>query len=184
MAILREGQHFGQWHVAGPDWNPDAIAARYSQRGTYVVFPGDWNLQLHDSIARMYREKWRGPEAFEWHDLSYEVLSVDAVAVVGGFRFETGDNSGTLGTYTAILVRENGQLRIRLENESFDNLPPKECAALEEPCDLPLDRAALERYTGEYAVPGQEESARIYEEEGSLVINSPGFPQATPLSRR
>jgi hypothetical protein len=163
--------------------NPDAIAARYSQRGTFKVFPGDWNLQPHDSITRMYREEWQGPEAFGWHDLSYEVLGDDAVAVIGGFRFETGDNSGALGTYTAILMREDGQLRIRLENESFDNLPPKECEALEEPCDLPLDHAALERYAGEYEVPGQETSARVYEEDGSLVIHSPGFPPRRLLYR-
>jgi pimeloyl-ACP methyl ester carboxylesterase len=156
--------------------DPDAIAGRYSRRGTYVVFPGDWNLQPHDSIASMYRERWQGPEAFEWHDLSYEVIGEDAVAVIGGFRFETDENSGVLGTYTALLVREDGELRIRLENESFDNLPPQECEAQEEPCDLPLDRTAMERYIGEYKVTGQEASARVYEENDSLMIHSPGFP--------
>lgn len=163
--------------------DPEVIAARYSRRGTYVVFPGDWKLQPHDSIARMYREGWQGPESFEWQDLSYDVVGEDAVAVIGGFRFEAGENSGALGTYTAVLVREDGEFRIRLENESWDNLPPPECAAQTSPCDLPLDSAALDRYTGEYQVAGQEASARVYKEDGSLMVRSPGLPPMRLLYR-
>lgn len=156
--------------------DPDAIAARYSGRGAYVVFPGDKKMQPYESLVRHYREGWRGPDAFGWQDLSYEVLGDDAVVVIGGFHWEAEENSGSLGTYAALLVREDGELRIRLENESFDNLPPRECAAQQEPCDLPLERAALERYTGAYQVPGQESFASVYEEDGSLMIHSPGFP--------
>jgi pimeloyl-ACP methyl ester carboxylesterase len=68
-------------------------------------------------------------------------------------------------------------------NESFDNLPSEECAEQEEPCDLPLDRTALERYMGEYEVPGQEVSARVYVEDGSLMILSPGLPPRRLLYR-
>jgi hypothetical protein len=44
--------------------NTDAIVARYCRRGTYVVLPGDWKMQQHDSIARLYREAWQGPVAW------------------------------------------------------------------------------------------------------------------------
>jgi hypothetical protein len=183
-AVEEEARRFMAGYAADLlSHDADAIVARYSRRGTYVVFPGDRKMQSHDSIARLYPEGWQGPEAFEWQDLSYEVLGDDAVAVIGGFRFEAFDNPGFLGTYTALLVREDGELKIRLENESFDNLPPPECAGQGEPCDLPLERAARERYTGEYGVPGQAAPARVYEEDGSLMIDSPGLPPMRLLYR-
>lgn len=183
-AVEEEAREFMAGYAADlVSHDPDAIAARYSRRGAYVVLPGDKQLKPYDSLVRHYREGWQGPEAFEWQDLSYEVVGDDAVAVIGGFRFVAEENSGALGTYTALLVREEGELRIRLENESFDNLPPPECSAQEEPCDLPLGREALERYTGEYEVAGQEGSARVYEENGRLMIHSPGFPPMRLLYR-
>lgn len=163
--------------------DPDAIAARYSRRGAYLVLPGSRKLLPHDSILSEYRAAaGQGPEVFEWQDLSYEVLNDDMVAVVGGFRAESVEG-GVLASYTALLVREDGELRIRLENESFDDLPPPECAARVEPCDLPLGAEALERYTGEYEVEGQEGSARVFAESGQLMIQPPGLPPMRLLYR-
>jgi hypothetical protein len=155
--------------------DPDAIAARYSRRGAYLVLPGSRTLASYDSILSDYRAAaGQGPDMFEWHDLSYEVLNEDIVAVVGSFREESVERR-VLGSYTGLLVREDGELRIRLENESFDDLPPPECAALERPCDLPLQRAALARYTGAYDVPAREGAARVFEQDGSLMLQPPGL---------
>jgi hypothetical protein len=155
--------------------DPDAIAARYSRRGAYMVLPGSRTLASYDSIISDYRAAaGQGPDVFEWQDLSYEVLNEDIVAVVGTFREESVERR-VLGSYTALLVREDGELRIRLENESFDDLPPPECAGQERPCDLPLERAALARYTGEYEVPAREGSARVFERAGSLMFQPPGL---------
>lgn len=156
--------------------DPDAIAARYSRRGVHLVLPGFRKLEPYDSILRIYREDWRGPESFEWEDLSYEVLGDAAVAVIGTFRWESPPGAGVLANYTAVLVREEGELRIRVENESFDNLPPPECADQSDPCDLPLDAAALARYTGEYQVAGQEAPGLVYAEDGRLWIQTAGMP--------
>ncbi|HUE77152.1 MAG TPA: hypothetical protein VMM83_04355, partial [Longimicrobiales bacterium] len=102
-AVEEEARRFMAGYAADLlSHDPDAIVARYSRRGAHVVFPGDWKLEPHDSIARMYGQGWQGPAAFEWQDLSYEVVGDDAVVVVGGFRFEADENSGFLGTYTAL----------------------------------------------------------------------------------
>lgn len=154
----------------------DAIAARYSRRGVHLVFPGMRKFEPYDSLLRTYREDWRGPESFEWEGLSYEVLGDDAVAVIGAFRWEPVPGQGVLGSYTAVLVREEGELRIRVENESFDNLPPPECADQSDPCDLPLDAAALARYTGEYQVAGQDAPGLVYAEDGRLWIQAADMP--------
>jgi hypothetical protein len=183
-AVEEEARRFMAGYAADLlSHDPDAIAARYSRRGAYLVLPGSRTLESYVSILGIYRApSWQGPDVFEWQDLSYEVLNEDTVAVVGTFRSESVEG-GVLGSYTALLVREDGELRIRLENESFDDLPPPECAAQEGPCDLPLERAALDRYAGEYVVPGQEGSARVFEQDGNLMFQPPGLPPMRLLYR-
>jgi hypothetical protein len=176
-AIVEEAAAFMEGYSAdllGDD--SDAIAARYSRRGAYLVFPGDRRLAPYDTIVRWYREGGPPPGAFEWRDLSYEVVAEDAVLVIGAFHWESAALDGMLGSYTALLVREDGTLRIRLENESFDNLPPPACTGRAEPCDLPLDAAALGRYTGEYDTPGGEGPTRVFAEDGRLMIQRPDMP--------
>lgn len=183
-AVEEEARQFMAGYAADLlSHDPDAIAARYSRRGAYLVLPGSRTLASYDSILSEYRApSWQGPDVFEWQDLSYEVLNDDVVAVVGTFRSES-EEGRVLGSYTGLLVREEGELRIRLENESFDNLPPPECAAQEGPCDLPLERAALERYTGEYEVPGRDGFARVFDEDGNLMFQPPGLPPMRLLYR-
>ena len=68
-----------------------------------------------------YLERWQGqgPSTFEWQDLSYEVLSSDAVLVAGRFMWGRGDSLAPLNfSYTGVLMRQDGELRIRLEDES------------------------------------------------------------------
>jgi CubicO group peptidase (beta-lactamase class C family) len=183
-SVEEEARHFMAGYAADLlSHDPDAIAARYSRRGAYVVLPGSRALVPYDSILSEYRAAaGQGPDVFEWQGLSYDVLNDDIVAVVGTFHWESVERR-VLGSYTSLLVREDGELRIRLENESFDDLPPPECAAQEEPCDLPLERAALERYTGAYEVAGQEDSARVYEQDGGLMFQPPGLPPMRLLYR-
>ena len=97
--------------------NRQAIAARYDRRGAYRVGGGEKTLEPLDSIRASYTGRWQPPTAFEWHDLSYEVLGDDAVMVVG--RFEWTDQRGRVlpMSYTGLLVRQDGEWRIRLEDE-------------------------------------------------------------------
>jgi hypothetical protein len=97
----------------------EAIAARYDRRGAYRVGGGQKTLEPLDSIRAGYTGRWQAPAAFEWHDLSYEVLGDDAVMVVG--RFEWTDAQGRVLplTYTGLLVRQDGEWRIRLEDEDI-----------------------------------------------------------------
>ncbi|HEX6369698.1 MAG TPA: hypothetical protein VF006_12330 [Longimicrobium sp.] len=95
----------------------EAIVARYDRRGAYRVGGGQKTLEPLDSIRAVYTGRWEPPAAFEWRDLSYEVLSDDAVMVVG--RFEWTDAQGRMlpMSYTGLLVRQEGEWRIRLEDE-------------------------------------------------------------------
>lgn len=97
----------------------EAIAARYDRRGAYRVGSGEKVLEPMDSIRASYTGRWQAPAAFEWRDLSYEVLGDDAVMVVG--RFEWTDQQGRMLplTYTGLLVKQDGEWRIRLEDEDI-----------------------------------------------------------------
>ena len=56
---------------------------------------------------------WGPPATFSWEDLSFEPAGPDAVVVVGRFLWES-----TRFSYSALLVRQDGVLRIRMEDES------------------------------------------------------------------
>jgi hypothetical protein len=98
----------------------EAIVARYDTRGAYRVGGGQKVFEPMDSIRAGYTGRWQPPAAFEWRDLSYEVLSDDAVMVVG--RFEWTDQQGRVlpMSYTGLLVKQDGEWRIRLEDEDVD----------------------------------------------------------------
>jgi hypothetical protein len=101
----------------------EAIVARYDRRGAYRVGNGQKTFEPMDSIRATYTGAgWQPPAVFEWRDLSYEVLSDDAVMVVG--RFEWTDAQGRMLpiSYTGLLLRQDGEWRIRLEDESVSPL--------------------------------------------------------------
>lgn len=101
----------------------EAIVARYDRRGAYLVGNGRKELLSVDSLRATYTGAgWQPPAVFEWRDLSYEVLSDDAVMVVG--RFEWTDAQGKMLpiSYTGLLLRQDGEWRIRLEDESVSPL--------------------------------------------------------------
>lgn len=104
-----------------------AIAARYDRRGAYMMFNGTREFVPWDTLAAQYQAQWRAPVAFEWVDLIYEPAGADAVLVNGSFLWtpQAGAQPTRL-SYTGLLVRQDGQLRIRLEDESVDppSMPP------------------------------------------------------------
>lgn len=106
-----------------------AIAARYDRTGTYFLGNGRKEFTTYDSVVAMYRgAAWNPPASFEWRDLSFEPVGPDAVVVAGQFVWgpAAGAPPMTL-SYTSLLRRQEGALRIRLEDESVDpaRLPPR-----------------------------------------------------------
>jgi len=114
----------------------DAIAARYDRRGAYRVGLGEKELQSFDSIGAMYRGRmWGPPVSFAWHDLSYEVVGPDAVVVTGLFDWGAAADRKIRVSYTGLLVRQDGRLVIRLEDESY--APPRRPAPAAAPAPAP-----------------------------------------------
>ena len=95
-----------------------AIAGRYDKRGAFRVGEGEKTFETPAMIKASYLTQWTPPKTFEWRNLSYEVLSSDAVLVIGLFDWGTGDGRKVAFSYTGLLVRQDGTLRIRLEDES------------------------------------------------------------------
>jgi hypothetical protein len=97
-----------------------AIAARYDHRGVYVMGRGRKILSSRAETAAYYAGPgWQPPAAFEWQGLEYEPIGEYAVAVVGQFLWTPAAGAAPLTySYTALLVRQDGALRIRIEDEN------------------------------------------------------------------
>lgn len=110
-----------------------AIAARYDSAGAYFVGNGRKEFEPYEAIRSRYAgAEWAPPRSFEWRDLSYEAAGPDAVVVTGLFAWGTCPGAPPLViSYTGLLVRRGGGLRIRLEDESVDprTPPPAPCPA-------------------------------------------------------
>jgi hypothetical protein len=108
--------------------NRAAISARYDRGGAYFMGNGRKEFEPYDSIAARYGgPRWSPPATFEWRDLSFEPVGPDAVVVVGRFLWgRRGAAAPVALSYTGLLRRQDGVLRIRLEDESVDprTLPP------------------------------------------------------------
>lgn len=97
-----------------------AIGARYDRTGAILVRDGQKSFVSHgDIVARYAGAGWSPPAAFEWQDLSYEPAGPDAVVVVGRFMWTAaGGAEPLLVSYNALLRRQDGELRIRVEDEA------------------------------------------------------------------
>ena len=106
-----------------------AIGARYDRSGAYFLGNGRKEFTPYDSIVAQYAAaSWTPPASFAWRDLSFEPAGPDAVVVAGQFVWGAAAGSPSLTmSYTALLHRQDGALRIRVEDESFDptTLPPR-----------------------------------------------------------
>ena len=100
----------------------DALAARYHPDGAWRVGPAKTEYQTWPEIERRYLRRWAAPSSFEWRDLAFEPAGPDAVVVVGRFLWwpqKQGERGQPLDySYTSLLVRHAGQLRIRVEDEA------------------------------------------------------------------
>ena len=101
-----------------------AIAARYSAQGAYLNgFEAKVFNSRTEIMAQYAGPGWQKPDAFEWRDLSYEAVGAEGCVVTGGFTWTSGEHTGELA-YTALLRREQGEWRIRLEHENLLAPPP------------------------------------------------------------
>ena len=109
-----------------------AIAARYDRSGAYFLGNGRKEFSPYDSIVAQYRgASWSPPVSFAWRDLSFEPAGPNAVVVAGQFVWGAAAGAPPMTvSYTSLLHRQDGALRIRLEDESFDpaTLPPRPAA--------------------------------------------------------
>jgi hypothetical protein len=120
-AIVAEARTFMDGYAADlRSGARDALGNRYDPRGLYLSGEGRKALLPPEGVRAMYRGAgWQPPKGFEWVDLSYEPLGTDAVLVMGRFNWEQQAGAPIRASYTGLLVRSNGQLRIRHEHESF-----------------------------------------------------------------
>lgn len=154
----------------------EPVIARYHRDGAYHLGHGNKRLVPYDTIAQMYREgPPQGPASFELGDLSFEVLGEDAVVVVGTFRAQWQPETPVqVASYTGLLVRQDGELRIRLEHESFDDARSASCAPGVEDCEAPLDPAETTRYLGEYR--GRSQRIRVFQQDGHTMFEPEPLP--------
>lgn len=97
-----------------------AIAALYDPDGTVLVRNGHrTNAEHADIVQRYASESWQPPAAFRWPDLHFEAVGPDAIAVLGSFVWGAADGTELVGAYHALLRREDGRLRIRIEDETI-----------------------------------------------------------------
>lgn len=127
-AFVAEAAAFmnGYGHDLGTG-NRESIASRYDRRGAYVMFNGDREFVAWNDLAQQYRTRWEPPTAFEWRDLVFEPAGPDAVVVNGHFFWTRQPGTEPVRfRYTGLLVRQDGELRLRLEDESVT--PPRPAA--------------------------------------------------------
>ena len=96
------------------------IAGRYDRAGAHILGNGRKSFETHAQIVAQYAgPDWQPPHRFEWRDLSYEPLGADAVVIAGLFAWTPRAGAEPfIYSYTALLRRQDGALRIRLEDES------------------------------------------------------------------
>jgi hypothetical protein len=106
-----------------------AIAARYDRTGAYMLGNGRKEFVPYDSVVAQYGGgTWSAPATFEWRELSFEPVGPDAVVIVGQFVWgRAGGAPPMTFSYASLLRRQEGVLRIRVEDESIDpaSLPPQ-----------------------------------------------------------
>jgi len=95
-----------------------AIAGRYERRGAWRLGEGGGEFDSYARIVAGYAgPRWTAPRRFEWQDLRYRRAGTDAVQVTGRFAWTPADGRPRPFSYSALLVREEDALRIRLEDE-------------------------------------------------------------------
>ena len=97
--------------------NRERIIQRYHSDGAYLLFNGSKSFVTFDEIQDRYLGGWQPPTDLQWCDISVETISNDAAVVVALFNWSTAEGTQQF-SYSALLLRQNGELRIRLEDEA------------------------------------------------------------------
>jgi len=94
-----------------------ALANRYSRRGT-IFIGGEWKEEISfDRLSSEYATNWKPPATFRWQGLALEKLGEQAILVTGGIaRSDKPGAETTSQSYAVLLVKEDGELRIRMES--------------------------------------------------------------------
>lgn len=97
-----------------------AVAARYDRRGTHVVIGGMAKLETHAALSAIYAGSgWSALPRFAWHDLMYIPAGPDSIVVAGRFSVQPPNAPAPIFySYSNLLVRQDRQLRIRMEHET------------------------------------------------------------------
>jgi hypothetical protein len=97
-----------------------ALAARYARQGAWRLTPDSrfvrrqqWE-EIRDAFAA---PDWSRPAHFDWFTLNFHFIDSNNVAVVASVD-RSGGSPAFTHLYSALLVREEGVLRIRLEHEA------------------------------------------------------------------
>lgn len=105
--------------------NRAAIIQRYDPRGHYQLGNGRKTFLSQNETAAIYLEKWSPPSSFNWHDLSFEVLGPEAIVVTGLFDWVATNGEKRTYSYSSLLLLQNGEWKIRVEDESRALPDPK-----------------------------------------------------------
>ena len=119
-AIVREAQSFMAAYASDLSRrDAAAVAARYHSAGTIFLGNGNKQIMTKQEVTDGYLKGWRGPARFAWRNLDYEPVGMDAVVVTGLFEWTSaGAAAPEVQSYVGLLRRENGTLKIRIEDES------------------------------------------------------------------
>jgi hypothetical protein len=117
--LVADAQTFMAWYAHDlRKGNREGIIARYDRRGDYIP-TDEKGYHSFEEVGAIYRGKeWSAPASFEWKGLVYEPMGADAIMVTGHFVWGLPVGKSLTFAYTGVLVRQEGQLRIRLEHES------------------------------------------------------------------
>ncbi|HEY0103284.1 MAG TPA: DUF4440 domain-containing protein [Brevundimonas sp.] len=97
----------------------EAVIGRYDPAGAWFVGGGRGEWLNPARIAENYRaEAWRPPADFAFEDLAFVTAGDDVVTVTGRFNWPRPDGSARPIAYHGLLVRIDGQWRIRVEDET------------------------------------------------------------------
>lgn len=101
-----------------------AIAARYYHGGAWLLGNGEKRFHSNAEIEAYYGgSQWMPPASFAWRELSFEPVGADSVVVAGLFDWGADEGPPVTVSYTGLLLRQDGALRIRLEDESARRRP-------------------------------------------------------------
>jgi len=113
--------------------NREGLADRYSDAGNYFLGNGRKTFLTHEIMTSVYTsDTWNAPEEFEWVDMSFEAVGPDAVMVLGQYNWIRETRDWTF-SYASMLLRKDGEWKIRFEDQSLDLEDAKGMICAEEP---------------------------------------------------